>query len=136
MNRAILLLPAVTALLAACASPEADGGASSASARNARVTPATQIGAPRDCVNIQDIRESRVLSDNVIDFHLNNGTVLRNTLPHGCPQLGVERAFSYQTSLSRLCNVDIITVYRQGSGPNNGASCGLGVFQPVKLEKK
>src|SRR3546814_8937124 len=43
-----------------------------------------------------------------LDFHMINGEVLRNTLPQSCPQLGFERAFSYKTSLSQLCNVDKI----------------------------
>src|SRR3546814_19682842 len=82
------------------------------------------------------MRESRVLSNQVIDFHLRDGRVMRNTLPHSCPQLGFERAFSSETSLSQRCNGDIITVIVQAGGPTRGASCGLGPFQPGTLAKK
>ena len=61
-----------------------------------------------------------------------NGKVsYRNVLPQSCPELGFERAFSYETSLSQLCSTDIITVFRNGSALHRGASCGLGQFQPV-----
>lgn len=82
------------------------------------------------CIELSRIRESKVLDDRTIDFVLRDGSVLRNTLPFSCPQLGFERAFSYSTSISRLCSVDIITVINQGGGVRTGASCGLGKFVP------
>ncbi len=89
-------------------------------------------GEPQSCVDLQRIRSTNVVDDQTIDFTMNDGTVLRNTLPNRCPGLGFERAFSYSTSLSRLCNVDIITVVHTGGGSVRGASCGLGQFVPVK----
>ena len=101
------------------------------------VPEAVPVGKAQNCVEIIQILESRVRNDQVIDFYLRNGQVMRNTLPNSCPQLGFEEAFSYKTSLSRLCNVDIITVLnRVGGGIQRGASCGLGMFQPVKIAKK
>ena len=82
------------------------------------------------CIELSRIRESKVVDDRTIDFILRDGSVLRNTLPFSCPQLGFERAFSYSTSISRLCSVDIITVITQGGGIRTGASCGLGKFAP------
>lgn len=89
-------------------------------------------GEPRDCLQLSQIRESRVLDDQTIDFILNNGQVFRNELPFRCPQLGFEEAFSYRTSITQLCSVDIITVIQRGGGIQRGASCGLGRFQPMK----
>ena len=97
---------------------------------------ARAVGAPQDCVQIPSIRESRVRDDRTIDFRMANGRWLRNSLPNNCPQLGFERAFSYSTSLSQLCSVDIISVIVQGAGPRRGASCGLGTFQPIELPKE
>ncbi len=82
------------------------------------------------CVELSRIRESKVIDDRTIDFYLRDGTVLRNNLPNSCSQLGFERAFSYSTSINRLCSVDIITVIIQGGGPRIGVSCGLGPFVP------
>lgn len=95
---------------------------------------ATPAVVSQSCVNLQSIRESLVRSDKVIDFVMTDGRVLRNRLPNSCPQLGFERAFTYATSLSQLCSVDIITVIIQGGGPARGASCGLGQFTPLSPE--
>jgi hypothetical protein len=96
---------------------------------------ATPDGKAEDCVQLQSIRETRVRDDQTIDFYMRNGKVYRNSLAGKCPQLGFEERYTYQTSLSRLCSTDIITVL---ISPNftRGASCGLGKFQPVKLSPR
>ena len=87
-------------------------------------------GPPVACVQINAIRDTRVRDDSTIDFYMSGNRVYRNTLPHSCPELGFEERFSYETSLSQLCNVDIITVLRDNP-LSRGASCGLGQFQPI-----
>lgn len=101
--------------------------------RNA-VPAATPAGEAQSCIPISTIRESLVRSDRVIDFRVNGGRYYRVTLPHSCPNLGFERRFSYETSLSQLCAQDIITVFNVNP-PMRGASCGLAPFQPVTLVK-
>jgi hypothetical protein len=96
---------------------------------------ATPIGKPVSCVPSYQIRETRVHGDSTIDFVMNGGKVYRNTLPNSCPSLGFEERFLYKTSISQLCSVDVITVL-QSPGLSRGATCGLGMFQPVELEKK
>ena len=104
-----------------------------ATARDRNAIPeATPIGDAIDCVQLRSIQSTQVHGDSTIDFHLLGGKVYRNTLPYSCPSLGFEERFSYKTSLSQLCSVDIITVL-QSPGLSQGASCGLGKFQPVKL---
>lgn len=95
--------------------------------QDARIKPA---GAPVRCVQIQSIRSSRVRDDSTIDFYMAGNKVYRNRLPHSCPGLGLEEKFSFATSLSQLCSVDIITVLRTPPGIG-GPSCGLGEFQPI-----
>ena len=46
-------------------------------------------------------------------------------------RLGFEQAFSYRTSITQLCSVDIITVIDRGAPGIAGPSCGLGQFQEV-----
>ena len=113
------------------------GGGVALAKRGPKMVPeAVSTGAPVSCLNLQSIRESRVRSDQVIDFRTNSQKWYRNTLPHSCPSLGFDEAFSYETSLNQLCSVDIITVLRNsGGGLSRGASCGLGKFQPVSLPK-
>lgn len=92
---------------------------------------------PLECINLRQIRDTKVRGDGVIDFNMLGGKVYRNTLPHSCPQLGFEERFSYKTSLSQLCSTDIITVLTTaGPGLSRGASCGLGQFQEMIDTKK
>jgi hypothetical protein len=87
-------------------------------------------GPPVSCISSHNIRETRVRDDSTIDFYMNGGKVYRNKLPNSCPQLGFEERFGYETSIDQLCSVDIIHVLYSGP-PMQGASCGLGQFQPI-----
>jgi len=87
-------------------------------------------GPAVDCISIPEIRNTRVRDDRTIDFYTSGNKVYRNTLPYACSGLGFEEKFSYSTSLSRLCSVDVITVLHS-SPAMSGPSCGLGKFQPV-----
>jgi hypothetical protein len=82
----------------------------------------------KNCLPLANVRQTTVRDAGTIDFTLRDGSVWRNNLPFRCPQLGFERAFSYQTSISQLCRQDIITVIQQ-TGNQPGARCGLGEFQ-------
>jgi hypothetical protein len=99
------------------------------------VPAATPDGPPRQCLQTTQIRETRVRSDQVIDFITNGGKVYRNTLDMPCPQLGFEKRFSHKSSLDQYCSTDTITVLMQAGGLQPGATCGLSEFQPVKLVK-
>jgi hypothetical protein len=106
--------------------------AGAAQAQSRPVPPAKVIGPDVTCLQMPNIRQTMVRDDQTIDFIMRDGRWFRNTLPMRCPQLGFERAFSYQTSITQLCNVDIITVIVQGAGTRRGASCGLGKFTPIE----
>lgn len=100
---------------------------------NAAPPAAIVAGPPVNCIYLRNIRGTKVIDDKTIDFHMTGQKVFRNTLPNRCPQLGFERAFGYQTSVSQLCSVDLITVIVQGSPSVRGATCGLGQFTPVSF---
>ena len=105
-------------------------------ARDRQAIPAaTEVGKPETCIPLRQISETRVHGDRTIDFIMTGRKVYRNTLPYACPGLGFEERFSYATSLSQLCSVDIITVLYSTPVLQRGASCGLGPFQPVTLAK-
>lgn len=111
--------------------------ADDASAKRSRVPPAEVVGEPVNCINLAQIRNSQVRDNQTIDFMMAGGKIYRNELPQQCGSLGFERSFTYSTSLTQLCNVDIITVLQNvGGGFQRGASCGLGQFTPVKLIKQ
>ena len=94
------------------------------------------VGEARSCIPINQIGESRVHDDYTIDFKVGS-QVYRNTLPHKCSTLGLEKAFTYETSLSSLCSTDVVYVLRNIGGQlERGPGCGLGQFVPVEIEKK
>jgi hypothetical protein len=130
-RRALLIAPAAAALSLTACNGEVDS-----TSRPSRAPAATVIGDPLSCIPISQIRGSTVHDDSTIDFQL-GGKTYRNTLPNRCPGLGAERAFTYETSLTQLCNTDIIYVLRRiGGDYQRGAGCGLGSFVPVELAKK
>lgn len=88
--------------------------------------PAADDETAQNCVSLHAIRSTRVLDDRTILFEMHGRKMLVNRLPRRCPSLGFEKRFAYKTSLSRLCNTDIITVLTDFG---RGASCGLGMFE-------
>ncbi|MEO5938841.1 MAG: hypothetical protein ABIQ43_07505 [Sphingomonas sp.] len=102
-------------------------------ASNKGIPAATPTGDSVDCVQLNQVRETNVRSDEVIDFVLSGKRVYRNTLDGACPSLGLEERFAYSVSNGQLCSTDLITVL-QSTG-TRGATCGLGKFQPVSLAK-
>ena len=72
-----------------------------------------------------------MIDDRTIDFHVNDGRTLRSTMAAGCTGLGLEKAFTYSTTLAKLCPGTRINVVNQAGGPRLGASCTLGAFSPA-----
>lgn len=122
---AALLAAATLALLAAPL-------AAQSRAQRDRLAAWVPDGKPIECLTGSQIDQTRVLDNRTIDFILRNGQVFRNMLPNSCPGLGVAQAFQYDTQTPQVCNVDVIRVFQQGPGPRFGASCPLGMFQPMK----
>ena len=88
------------------------------------------------CIDTRRISRTEIVDAENILFYMRGGAIYRNTLSHKCTALAREKRFSYKTSMSRLCDVDVITVlYSMGSGLTSGPSCGLGKFYPVSKEE-
>ncbi len=125
----ILTAPLALAALSGC-----NAYGSNEKSAPSKAPAATVTGEAVDCVSIAGLR-STVHDDRTIDFEVGSRT-WRNTLPYRCSSLGFEKAFSYQTSLTRLCSTDIIHVLRSTGGSlDRGASCGLGKFVPIEYVK-
>ncbi len=120
MRRSAILIPLA---LAACAAP--------APRPAAAPPPPRPVAATDACIDIARIREARVVDERTIDFHLNDGRVMRSAMPAACPGLGLEKAFTYSTALTRLCPATSINVINQAGGPRLGAACALGAFTPM-----
>ncbi|MXO65101.1 DUF6491 family protein [Altericroceibacterium endophyticum] len=96
-----------------------------------KAPPATVTGEAVNCISTSSIQNTDVYDDYTIDFRMRDGTRYRNTLSNRCPSLGMERAFSYKSTLDRLCDTDSIQVI----GGMGGTTCGLDTFVPVKLDR-
>lgn len=91
-----------------------------------------KTGESRRCLRLTSIKESDVLSDKHILFRMRNRKLYLSTLASRCPRLGYEETFMYKTSISQLCDSDIITVLTDSGSGMRGASCGLGRFEEIE----
>ena len=124
MRKMLLIIPALAML--------SGSGAVALSSQKAP-EPVRAVGEPKSCVNISQIRSTKVVDNSTIDFRMVGGKTYRNTLPYSCLGLKFEDRFSYRTSLNQLCSVDIVRVlHDQGGQLTEGAGCGLGKFQMVE----
>lgn len=84
------------------------------------------------CVPIRGIDDIDIVDARNLVFRMRNGDVYRNHLPRECPGLRRNGTLMYRSSVGQLCSVDIITVLENRSfGFFPGASCGLGMFEPI-----
>ncbi len=119
---------AVALLLGACAgNPE--------SAQEEEPNPLLDITqydpeAGERCIQIAQIRSSRVIDSQSIEFKMTGRRTYLNVLPNKCPGLRKNQPFGYSTRQSTLCNVDLITVLDTGLRQPMGR-CGLGLFYLV-----
>lgn len=131
-NAPLLLTAALAPALALAACAPADPAARAA-ADAARVPAATVVGEAQNCIEISQMRSSVVRSDSVIDFEMTGGRVYRNTLRQRCPALGIDRAITYETSITQLCRQQIVYSFQNFGGvPQRGPACALGEFVPVE----
>jgi hypothetical protein len=116
---------ALSLLLGACAAPETK------EADTVLLPPLDDEHAKR-CVSLTRIASVRVLDSRSIEFKMHGGDVYINILPNTCPGLRPNKPFMYRTSLSVLCDLDLITLLDTGGfGIIPMGSCGLGRFRPV-----
>ncbi|TNE57863.1 MAG: hypothetical protein EP340_07300 [Alphaproteobacteria bacterium] len=92
-----------------------------------------KTGEVKSCIDLSDIRTTRVLDGSHILFKMNGKRLYLNTLPRECPSLNFHKSFSYKVHGSTLCSSDTISVLTGGAVP--GSTCGLGSFEEVEKEK-
>jgi hypothetical protein len=92
------------------------------------------LGKRTLCLDLVNIRNTRILDDQTILFSTYGEKVYINRLPASCFDLRNSDAFSYETSLDRLCRQDIIEVVE--NPPGQGSKCGLGKFIELKGVKR
>jgi len=89
-----------------------------------------------NCIRRASIRSTYIVDDRTVIFYMSQQKIYVNQLPHRCSGLRSAGTFSYRTTGSQLCSVDMITVVRSmGRSLSTGPSCGLGKFRPVTKEE-
>ena len=63
-------------------------------------------------------------------FELSGGDYYRSEFGVDCPGARRDEAFRYRTSLTQLCNNEILTFFDPQTGMDYG-SCALGEFVPI-----
>ena len=90
------------------------------------------VEGTEDCIYLRMLRNTEVLDDRNILFHMSGGRIYRNFLPRRCSSLSNRKAFMYESRASRLCRHDRIQVIDSMTlGTGLGPSCALGRFYPV-----
>lgn len=84
--------------------------------------------ASKQCLSLVRIFRTEIVDDRTILFHMRDGAIWRNQLPHTCYGLRMQGGFGYSTPLDRVCDREIIQVL-------GGAHsvCGLGRFEPYAV---
>jgi len=127
MNRISMSLLGVS-LLAALAVPAAaaprDGEADLAKAIAGRTA-----GKPVDCIQLRNIRSSRIIDRTAIVYEMNNGTIYVNRPRSGAESLDWTDVLVTETFTSQLCSIDVVKLYDTGIRMTTGW-VGLDAFVP------
>lgn len=95
-----------------------------------------EVPGTRECVSLARIDRTRIVNDQTILFYMLGPDVYVNYLPRRCNGLKRTDAFSYATSLSQLCHLDVIRGLRNLGGElMPTVACGLGKFVPITEEQ-
>jgi hypothetical protein len=96
------------------------------SAGGAETTAASQAAASNACINPTRIQKQTILSDQEIQFELNNGETWVNKLPRACPNLKFQGGFSWEVRGTQVCSNQQVIYVRE-----DGTPCQLGAFTLV-----
>ncbi len=88
--------------------------------------------ATAHCVQLPRIDRTEAVGDHNILFHMRDGAIYQNELPHSCPGLKADKPFMYRVVLNQLCDSDVITILeRWPFGFTPAESCVLGEFNKI-----
>lgn len=133
---ALASLPLLAPLTLAACAPDPAAEAARTAASLAAAPAAAVTGPGQSCINRDQVRNTVVRSDRVIDFEMTGGKIYRSTLPARCPGLEWDRAITYETSINQLCTQQIVYALNTTGGTlQRGAGCSLGEFVPVEYVK-
>lgn len=90
----------------------------------------TRTGETTNCLMVNQIRESRILSKTQILFEMSGGTRYVSE-PENC-RLNKRYALKYDATINQLCTTTIVTLLDTSTGgPMTVGSCGLAPFEKL-----
>lgn len=128
MNRISITLVGAT-LLAALAMPAAAAGQKDGEAEIAKAVAGRTAGTPVDCIQLRDIRASKVVDRTAIVYEMNNGMIYVNRPKSGAESLDWTDVLVTDTHSPQLCSIDTVKLYDTGIRTTTGW-VGLGKFVP------
>lgn len=82
------------------------------------------------CIATRQIKSPVVIDDQNILFFMRQDKVYRNRLPETCKGLLRYKTFSYQQIAGRICESDLIHLYRT-TDPTVLRRCKIGIFEEI-----
>ncbi len=79
------------------------------------------------CLDLARMRTTKPVDNRTIVVTLRDGSYRKIALASNCIGLKIQGGFAYETSISRLCQGDIITVLGGG-----GDRCGIATITPLE----
>lgn len=92
-------------------------------------------GKPVDCINLRDIRSTRIINRTAIVYETIGGKLYVNRPDSGRNFLDQWDVLVTNTHSDRLCSIDIVHLVDNGSHMPSG-SIGLGKFVPYTKPKR
>lgn len=94
-----------------------------------------QAGPPLSCVSQRELRGNRSAGESALIFEGRGRMLYVNRPAAGCPDLKGFRAIRVETTMTQLCQGDIVSVFDPTSGVDYGG-CGLGEFTPYRRTRR
>jgi hypothetical protein len=115
-------------------------GLASAAGAAAKIDPEAKLaqsldgrlaGEPVDCLNLRDIKSSRIINRTAILYETIGGTIYVNRPDAGRESLSDWDVLVTRTHMNRLCSIDVVDLYDSGARMRTG-SVFLGQFVPYR----
>jgi hypothetical protein len=115
-------------------------GLASAAGAAAKIDPEAKLaqsldgrlaGEPVDCLNLRDIKSSRIINRTAILYETVGGTIYVNRPDAGRESLSDWDVLVTRTHMNRLCSIDVVDLYDSGARMRTG-SVFLGQFVPYR----
>lgn len=132
--RSAIHFATAAALLAVSPALAQDDRAARAQSDLAKALEGRTAGDPVKCLNLRDIRSTKIIDRTAIIYETAGGVIYVNTLRGGASSLDKWDVLVTDTHSSQLCSIDIVKLYDNGSRMSTGF-VNLGEFVPYRKAK-